>query len=131
MVVSKEVAQQDVERWLSFKKLTDQRRDDKKENIEALINAVCDGNLVIDEDCNLIQKLMSPFGDEIKITELKYKPRLTPFALKFHLQGVKATDMDARVCAYVCALTSQAKGIIEKLDMEDYLIGQNVAFFFM
>lgn len=131
MVVSKDVAQADVERWLSFKKLTDQRREDKKENIDALINAVCDGNLVIDEDCNLIQKLMSPFGDEMKIAELKYKPRLTPFSLNLHLKGVKSTDMDARVCAYVCALTSQAKGIIEKLDMEDYLIGQNIAFFFM
>ena len=58
MVVSKDVAQQDVERWLSFKKLTDQRREEKKENIEALINAVCDGNLIVDEDCNLIQKLL-------------------------------------------------------------------------
>ena len=82
MVVSKDVAQADVESWLSFKKLTDQRREDKKENIDALINAVCDGNLVIDEDCNLIQKLMSPFGDEMKIAELKYKPRLTTFSLK-------------------------------------------------
>lgn len=131
MVVAKEVAQAEIEKWLDYKKFTEQRREDKKENIETLISAISDGNLVVDSDCNLIQKLMSPFGDEMKITELKYKPRLTPFALKFHLNGVKATDMDARVCAYVCALTSQAKGVIEKLDMEDYLIAQSIAFFFM
>ena len=115
MVVSKDVAQQDVERWLSFKKLTDQRREEKKENIDNLINAICDGNISVDDDCNLIQKLMSPFGDEMKITELKYKPRLTPFALKFHLQGVKATDIYSRVLYYLFDLTSVYKLIIEKL----------------
>jgi hypothetical protein len=47
------------------------------------------------------------------------------------MQGVKASDGDGRVCAYVAALSSQPKEVIKHLDTEDYAIATAVAVFFL
>ncbi len=48
-----------------------------------------------------------------------------------HLQGVKPSDADGRVGAYIAALTSTPKAVINCLDTEDYGIAQSIAIFFL
>ena len=47
------------------------------------------------------------------------------------LEGVKTSDLDNRIVAFVSALTLQPKAIIESLDTEDYDVCQGIAIFFL
>lgn len=129
--VAKEVAQQDIDKWLDYKRLNDSKRDDYKDSIATLVNAVSDGRLIVDDNCNLVQTLSFPTDGEKSITKLEFKPRLKVGAVHTHLQGVKPTDADGRILAYVCALTSSPKEVIRALDTEDYSICQAIALFFL
>ena len=131
MVVAREVAAQEIEKWLDYKKINDRKREQYKDSIDALIDAVSDGVLTVDEDHNLVQSLKFPIGNEVTTSKLEYKPRLKVASVHSALQGVKTADADGRICAYIAALTSQPKGVITALDTEDYSIGQAIAIFFL
>lgn len=129
--IDKVTATGEVNKWLDFKKINDRKRESFKENIETLVDAVMDGSLVIDDKCNLVQTLKFPTEGEAPVTKLEFKPRLKVETVQLHLQGVKASDGDARITAYIAALTSKPKKIIQALDTEDYSIGQAIAVFFL
>lgn len=130
-VVSKEVAKAEIDKWLDYKKVGDRKREALESNIEALCDAICDGVLVVDDKFNLVQKLLFPIGVETIISELTFKPRMTMASVHNHLNGVKSTDADGRMCAWIAALTSKPKDIIKALETEDYAIGQTIAGFFI
>lgn len=129
--VSFEIASQDVNRWLDFKKISPKKREEKQDSIDSLVEAVQEGILRIDDDCNIIQKLSFPIGEELKINELKFKPRITQGDLMSYTNNVKATDADGRINAYIAALSGQPKEAVKKMDTEDYKISQSIAFFFL
>lgn len=127
----KDVAEQEVIKWLDYKKVTESRREEKAEQIKALTNAISDGQVILNEDYTLQQVLLSEVGLEVKIKELKYKARLSGAQIQAHLQGVKPNDIDGRLYGYIAALTSQPKEIIRNLDTEDLYVAQTIAFFFL
>ncbi len=132
--VDKEVAVAEVNTWLDYKKVNDQKRETYKDNIEALVNAVMDGNLSLKEDKTFVHALKFPIEStdgKPAFETFEYKPRLKMETIHLHLQNVKAGDADGRVCAYVAALTSKSKDIVKKLDTEDYSIAQAIAIFFL
>lgn len=130
--VAIEVAKSDIEAWLDHKKITDKKREAYESNIETLTDAIVDGYLVHNsQDHTLEHTLKFSFGTEMKVEKLTYIPRLNMQRLKPYLTGVKSTDADGRITAYICALTGKAKGIIEQLDSEDLTIAQAVAIFFL
>jgi hypothetical protein len=71
-----------------------------------------------------------PIGDS-KIQVLKFRPRLTVGEINKRLKGVSPKEADARVVAYVAALTGQNSGVIELLDTNDYDVCQAISVFFM
>lgn len=129
--VSKEVAGKEIEAWLDYKKVSESKREASAESIATLVNAICDGALSKQDDNTLVHELKFPLENEMSLTKLEYKPRLAMSAIHTQLQGVKPSDADGRLIAYVAALTGKAKGIIKGLDTEDYAIGQAVAIFFL
>ena len=133
-VVDRDTAALDIERWLDHKKVSSRKREQRKDEIESLIAEVQDGTLVVDDNCNLVYSLKFSISDEggsVAVDELKFKPRLRASDLEPYLKGVKATDADGRVRAYVCALTNKPVGIVSKLDTEDKSIAENIALFFL
>lgn len=130
-VVAREVAQADVDRWLDHKKISERKRGEYADSIASMVEAVSDGAIVVDENCQLIQTLKFPIGSEMTITRLTWKPRLNVGLVQNHLQGVRPADVDGRLVAFMAALTGQAKEIIRSLDTEDYSIGQSIAIFFL
>lgn len=131
-VIAREVALADIERWLNYKRVNDRKREEYKDNIDTLVDAVCDGDLVVAEDCTLVHTLRFPIETgESKTTTLEYKPRLKMSTVHAHLQGVKATDGDGRLAAYIAALTSKPKAVVLALETDDYSISQSIAFFFI
>jgi hypothetical protein len=133
-LVSKEVAELEVTKWLDFKKVSETKREANKESIKSLCEAVSDGSLTLNDDNKFIHKLKFPIENNegiVTVSELKYKPRLTTKNVKPYLSSVKATDVDGRIMAYVCALTENSTNIIAEIDTEDYSVCQSIAIFFL
>lgn len=128
--VSKEIALNEVNNWLDFKKVSEKKREGYKENIETLADFISDGVLSLQENV-FTQQLNFAVGDGGTITKLEYKPRLNMKVVNEQLQGVKATDADGRIVAYIAALTGQPKNIVKLLDTEDYAVAQAIALFFV
>lgn len=126
--IDREVATNEVIAWLDYKKISQKKRESKQEAIEAIVDAVCDGTLVIKDDKSVEHTLKFAIGD---LTKVSYKPRLQMNSIHVHMQGVKSTDADGRVVAYIAALTSQAKEMIKKFDTEDFDVAQSIAIFFI
>lgn len=129
--VSKEVAEKEVSSWLDYKKISDKKKEGFKENIESMVDAICDGVLTLEADFTLTHHLKFPIESEVKTTELKYKPRLKMVDVHKQLAGVEAKNVDGRVVAYIAALTDKPKRVITELESEDYGIAQSVAVFFL
>lgn len=130
--VSREVAENEVNEWLDFKKISTKKRETQKEYIDVLIDAMCDGVLVLkSETKEFVHNLKFPTEGEEPITTLTYKPRLQFSQVKGHLQTVKTGDGDGRFIAYMAALTAKPKQVFEKLDSEDLSIAQAITLFFV
>lgn len=129
-VINREIAQAEVEKWLDYKKKSAKKREDNKELIESIIDSVCEGLVVINEDFTIIQNLIFPIQDKdgkIVLNKLEYKNRMKIETVQLHCQGIKANDLDLRVNAYIAAITSNSKDIIKKMDCDDYNIASQIA----
>jgi len=130
-MIAVEVAKVEVEKWLSYKKINERKRIDKKDSIEALINAVCDGDLILNSDFTFTQKLKFPIDGDEQTMELKYKPRIPIKEIHSKLNGVKSDNLGGMISAYISALTGFPSATIGVLDSEDYAVGQAIAIFFI
>ena len=131
-VINRETAEQTVENWLDYKRVKPAKREAYKASIEMLIDSVESGDLILDQSThNWELNLSFPVGEEKVIDKLIFKPRITIGQINQRLRGVKSSDADGRVTAYVAALTGQSTGVIELLDSSDYDVPQSISVFFM
>ena len=129
-----ETAELEVEKWLDHKRVKPKKRENLKENIEVIVDNICDGSLVLRDDYHFVQTLSFPVKNaagEEKVKELIYKPRLMVRDINAKMKGVKANDPDGRVVSYIAALTDQPAGVISNLDTEDNSLAQQFASFFL
>jgi|TARA_R110001599_G_scaffold341931_1_gene563270 hypothetical protein len=129
--VERSVAEADVERWLSAKRVRASKRKDAEDQIEALIEAVVWGQMIVNEDDQLVQTLDFPIEAEIRTTNLTYKNRVSVSEMNSKLKGVKSGDVDDRVLRVISAITGKPAGVIGRLDTSDYSVAQSVAIFFL
>lgn len=132
--VSKEIADQEIISWMDYKKIPASSRESEalKNSIETLSEAIQEGILTLDEETfKFKQTLLFEIGEEAKITELVYHPRLNDKMLKPHLSGVKGNDGDGRLLAHIAALTNKPKAVLELLDTVDKRTAQALAIFFL
>lgn len=130
--ISLEVAEKDVNSWLSYKKLSDAKKEEKKDAIKKLIALIADGKITLDPETFVLKHELSfEVGDSVKIKNLEYKPRINVGELQNNLRGVDVMeDMTGYMVAYGAALTGQPKNIIKLLDTEDFTVVQTIAGFF-
>ncbi len=108
------------------------QREAQKDSIEVLIDAICEGVLVLNETTNeFTQTLLFPLEGEQPLKELKYRPRLNDKILQPYLVGVKPTDADGRLIALWAALTSTSKNVLTSIDSGDKRIATSIAVFFL
>lgn len=129
--VTAEIALDEITKWLNQKKVFQSVRDQQKENIDLLVEAMMNGQLVRESDNSLKYQLAIPLENEKPVREIRFAPRLNDRMLAPYLKGVSATDGDARLQAITAALTNEAKGIIASLDSVDKKICMAVAVFFI
>ncbi len=130
--VSREVAISEVDQWLEKKKIMASQREAQKDSIEMLVDAICEGILVLNETTNeFTQNLLFPLEGEQALKELKYKSRINDKILQPYLVGVKPSDADGRLIALWAALTGTSKNILMSLDTGDKRIATSIAVFFL
>lgn len=126
--VSNDVARQEVEKWLSAKRISAKKREANEDSIENLVEGFEEGVLVLNHETNEItQNILFPEGE---IKQLVFKPRMSVGDLHPYLKQLKSNDVDGRVKAYISALTNQPASILNRLDLYDYGVSTNIAVFF-
>lgn len=131
--VDRETAEQEIESWLDAKKIFPSTREDSKDAIETLIEAVMYGVLTYnkDEQHKLTHQLQFPLGEEgLTVATFEYKHRINDKILQKYMKGVSGKDGDARINATLAALTGQPRGIIEGLDTIDKKVANAIVVFF-
>lgn len=129
--VSIKVAREELKRWFEKSRFKDNKisrfkpEDEEKEeeSIEGLIlEAICSGAVVIDEEGMISQKLDFPLkkGNEVFLDTLKFKPRLTVGEVNRVSNGVKPGDQRANMIANTSARTGNPKSVLELMDAEDF-----------
>ena len=127
-VVSREIAEQEVEKWLDFKRVRPKKRKAMEDSIKELIESFEEGILELDSATHEIkQNLIWEAGNRKFLT---FKPLLTVGASQRRLQSVKSSDGHAMISAYVSELTGENSGIIGGMNTEDYGISRTIAGFF-
>lgn len=129
--VSKEIAIGEVKRWMDSKRIRESKRTEYKSHIESLVSAIEDGLITVNEDNTITQTLLFGIGEGEAIKSITFKNRLNTEQVKPFLKNIDAGDGDGRLNAYICALTSMAVGVVNKLDSEDKSISQSIAVFFL
>jgi hypothetical protein len=137
--VTQEIAEQEVSGWLDSRKISENERVEKTDQIKVLVNAVMEGYLIVNEDGTLTQILkFAPISDNapsamaiVPIKELKYKSRLSLAQLQAATKGSNANDGYGVIIAIVALLTSQLKQSIGALDTGDSGVASSIAGFFL
>lgn len=121
-------AKEKIDQWLSEKKVSKRKRREHSDSIETLAEEMAEGNLRFDEEGRFIQALKFPFE---KVSELRYKKRITKEEVDSYLKGVDPRDGEGRVVAYISALTNMPRTMIKQLDSEDLDIPNSIVVFFI
>lgn len=132
--VNRETAVIDFEKWLDFKRISGKKREDNAASQEIIVDAICAGDVIVEDDCTLLFKLPEPVKDndgKDLLKELRFMPRIRVEKLNAHLKGVKSDDADGRIAAYVAAITNTSKGMVGKLWSEDYTICTSIVVYFL
>lgn len=130
-LISKEVAEKEVNAWLDYKKVNAKRREFLKGNIENIISGIQDGTFIIHPDTFIIEhKLSMPLGLNGQIKALSYKPRMSVGAIQDNLNGVNKEDTIAVTVCYIMTLSGESKLILKGLDRDDYQNADSIAAFF-
>jgi hypothetical protein len=130
--VSNEIAVAEVNYWLDAKKIKPSQREEQKDSIEILTEAIMDGSLTLDQETNVFKyQLLFPLLGESPILDLTFKFRLNDSMVKPYLANVKHTDLTGMINAYICALTGKATGIINTIDSSDKKVARAIAAFFL
>lgn len=130
MLVTFEQAQEEFKSWAAEKRISDKVIEKHADDAEAIIDAIQNGVLVLNEDNTLTQKLEFSVKDG-QVKELIYKSRITEGELAASTRGIKTDDLIGQFSlCYVAALTGQDRGTIRALDSVDVSLGKHIAAFF-
>lgn len=131
-MIAREIAEDEFMQWFEAKKLPKNLLEKNSDDKEAIVNAIEDGRLVLNEDNTLVQKLSFPVSiGDTSINELTFKFRVQEGELAAAMRGIKTEDIIGQIAiCYVSVLTGQNKGIIRALDPSDSYLGKKIAAFF-
>lgn len=129
-VISLEQAQKEFQKWADAKRLSEKVIEKHIDDKEAMVDAIMNGNLILNEDNTLKQILEFPVKDG-QVKELVYKFRITEGELAASTRGIRTDDLIGQFSlCYVAALTGQDRGTIRVLDSVDVSLGKHIAAFF-
>jgi len=145
--VPQSMAMDEFQKWLDYKKTkitlvfnqssSKDEDEDEEESSKAtteIIEAIMDGNLIVNEDLSLSYNLMFPVKDDSGQTalgSLTMKPRLTADEVAQATKGVTKKDPQGVFIGYLHVLSGEVKGLIRKIDSQDYSLLQKIVMYFL
>jgi len=132
--INREQAETEVTAWIDKKKVYAETREKYQQYIDIMIEALANGDIVIDQDTFEIKHtLLFQIGEQEDTAQkaLKYVPRINDKKIQPHMRGVKSDDADARLNALIAAITNTSKADISLLDTADKRIATAIGIFFM
>lgn len=128
--ISREVAINEFERWFESKKLPQTKRGGDMEAVEnELIEAICDGRIIITDNFEIKQTLVFPIKNG-ELTDLTFVHRIPTGELQAKTAYVKKDDNQGRITATIAALTKEVGGTIRALDTADFSLASCIATYF-
>lgn len=132
--VSKDVASKTILKWLDFKQVDDEKREEQESSIKTMVNAVVYGNLIMDDKCNFIYNLKFPLEDEggsVVLDKLKFKPRMKTSEADDKMKNLKNPSTYEMVRCFTAALTGENMGTLKLMDSEDTRVVNAISAFFL
>lgn len=114
--VAKEVAKEEVNKWLDGRKIRENVRTKNQDSIETLVALVEAGDLVVNDDLSVEYTLLYPLGKSEQIKTLKIKSRLN---LEDTRGVVKFTDKIEQTKAMFAAMTDEPLNVFDTLSSQD------------
>lgn len=131
-VVSKDIAEKEVNEWLTAIGTSEDQKEGLKNNVQILMNGVVNGALVIDsENQNVTQKLRVVFGKEEKISQLNFKPYLTVGEIETFKKSISQDNDNRNTSAAICASTGNPYSVIEQMNAKDFNLSAALVLFFI
>jgi hypothetical protein len=127
MVLDRETAENDFQKWADCKKLRPSVIEKNEDAKDTMIELLQIGVLAMNEDCSITQNL--EFTLEA-VDSLKFRPRLNVKDLR-KMKSVKSGDDVGHSAAIMAELAGVHIGVIDALETNDYLAAQAVASFYM
>lgn len=129
--ITPEIAREEVSKWLDYKRVGTVKREQNKDSINKIAEAISDGSLILEDKFIFVQTLKFPTEGEASLTSLRYRPRIQVKDIQKSTKGATSEDPQGIIIGYICTLTAQPLAIIQALDSEDYGIAQAIAVFFL
>lgn len=132
--VANEVAVQEFERWLDYKRIKQKKREDNKSFEETIVQCIEDGEIAIDDNCVLtftLPEILKDDNGNTMLEKLIFPPRVRVKQINNKMKGFKSDDADARVLAYISAISGQNTGVISNMYTEDYSVCQSIVMYFL
>ena len=125
-VLSLELAESEVQKWMDAKKVRASIRESNKDNIDGLVEGFKDGLLTLHDDNIIKQTLIHPIEG---LKTIEYKSRLTAQDKSKHLSKA-GNDVHAQITGLLAALSGQNSGMLMKLDTDDVAVIRSLTSFF-
>lgn len=122
-----EKAEAEISSLLDKKKILPKQRARLEPAIEAVAEAMSLGLVVIHDDGQITQTLITPVGE---LTELKYCARVEPVTINKHISALKVDNQTNRNLVYLKSYTGQVEATFNRLENADRNIADSIAFFF-
>jgi len=120
-------AEAEINSLLDKKKILPKQRARLEPAIEAVAEAISLGLVVIHDDGQITQTLLTPVGE---LTELKYSARVEPLTINKHISTLKIDNQTNRNLVYLKSYTGQLEATFNRLENADRNIADSIAFFF-
>ena len=126
--MSREVALNEVEKWMDIRRVRPTKRRNQSEAIEVLADAFIDGSLVLDDETGeLTFNLAFPVKSKEKIV---FKPRVKVTEVNRYAEQNRKITGQSIVMNYLCASTGLMVAEAGDIDSEDYGIVQAIVGFY-
>lgn len=132
--VTKQIASESVLKWLDYKQVDDEKREEQESSIKTMENAIVYGFLVMDDKFNFKYNLKFPLEDEgggIVLKELNFKARMKTSEADDRLKNLKNPTTYEMVRCFTAGLTGENMGLLKMLDSEDTRVANAISSFFL
>jgi hypothetical protein len=131
--INKEQAKEEVNQWLLAKGYDEDEREGYEEIIEGLETQFMKGNLRLDDNNVIVQKLKFPITEiesgTVLHSEVRYKPRVWVKEINKRLDLIKVKDADSKTRVGIYAASDVKDTFMDRLDPMDYRVATYVGIF--